>query len=80
MVLAAGGTEEFLQAGALVEELQEQPEHAVERLAAEVFDAGGALFRVHGCGGGRRVRRSGRAELVEAIATSDSLRKARSCW
>ena len=34
-----GGAEETFETGALMEQLQEQPEHAVERFAAKIIDA-----------------------------------------
>ena len=42
-VFAAGGAEETFEAGALMEELEEEPEHAVERFAAEIVGAQGAV-------------------------------------
>ena len=51
-VFAAGGAEEFFETGALVEEFQEEPEHAVERFAAEVVDAGSAVLGGHARGAG----------------------------
>ena len=76
---AAGGTEEFFEAGALVEEFEEQPEHAVERLAAEIIDARGAFLGGHVAAEIDEFRCSAGAGFRSAAA-SVGLRKAISCW